>query len=179
MVDSSSGIHPRYSNYYIRTVRADKSDPLAKFLREQGVPVEDDVTKPEHTDVFSFVVESPAHARLAKDVSAIEQLEHYKMIRDCWCEHNPSITVYVRDDEWIDVAAWVYKNFDDVCGVSFLPYSDHVYKQAPYQPISKEEFDVLFKQQKAIDWSAFVDASSDTTTGVKELACVSGVCEII
>lgn len=179
LVDSSSGIHPRYSEYYIRTVRADKTDPLAKFMREQGVPVEDDVTKPDHTDVFSFVAKSPNHARLSKDISAIEQLEHYKMIRDNWCEHNPSITVYVRDNEWLEVAAWVYKHFDDVCGVSFLPYSDHVYKQAPYQPISKEEYDVLHKQFPQIQWSAFIDSTSDTTTGVKELACVAGVCEIL
>lgn len=178
LVDSSSGIHARYSPFYIRTVRADKLDPLAKFLRESGVPVEDDVTKPDKTDVFSFPMKAPDTAVFTSDRTAIQQLEHYLQIRTYWCEHNPSITVYVKQHEWLEVGAWVYKHFDSLCGVSFLPHSDHVYKQAPYQEITEGQYLDLCAKFPKIYWEKLSLEETDNTTGVKELACVAGICEI-
>ena len=177
LVDSSSGIHPRYSKYYIRTVRGDNKDPLCAFLAEQGVPNEPDVTKPNAVTVFSFPQKSPEQAKLRHDFSAIEQLNHYLLFAEHWCEHNPSITVYVREHEWLDVGAWVYKNFNKIGGVSFLPYSDHIYAQAPYQEISKEEYEKFLTNFPKINWSSFKE-EQDVTTSQHELACVSGVCEI-
>lgn len=177
LTDSASGIHPRYSAYYIRTVRADAKDPLAQFLKAQGVPVEPDVTKPESTLVFSFPQAAPSHAKTRYDLNAIQQLEHYLMVRECWCEHNPSITVYVKESEWLDVAAWVYKNFDKIGGVSFLPWSDHIYKQAPYQEITEAEYFDLDAKMPKIDWDAFTE-DTDNVIGTRELACTAGVCEI-
>jgi ribonucleoside-diphosphate reductase alpha chain len=177
LVNAASGIHPRYSSHYIRTVRADKNDPLAQFMREQGVPCEDDVMKPDRTWVFSFPIASPDGAITANDVSAIDQLKIYLAYRRFWCEHNPSITVYVREHEWMEVGAWVYKNFDEVGGVSFLPYSDHTYRQAPYQPITKEKFKELADKMPKIDWANFKENIS-YTEGTQELSCVGGVCEI-
>ena len=177
LVNASSGIHPRYSSHYIRTVRADKNDPLAQFMKEQGVPCEDDVMKPDRTWVFSFPIASPEGAITANDVSAIDQLKIYLAYRRFWCEHNPSITVYVREHEWMEVGAWVYKNFDEVGGVSFLPYSDHTYRQAPYQPITKEKFKELADKMPKINWANFKENIS-YTEGTQELSCVGGVCEI-
>lgn len=179
LVDSASGIHARFAPYYIRTVRADKLDPIGMFLTQHGVPCEDDVTKPEKTNVFSFPMKAPETAVFTKDRTAIEQLEHYKMVKDFWCEHNPSITVYVKQDEWIEVGAWVYKNFNSLGGVSFLPVSDHVYKQAPYQEISRQEYEELVSKFPKLDWSLLPIEVEDKTTGTKELACLSGYCEII
>lgn len=178
LVNSASGIHPRYSEYYIRTVRSDKKDPLATFLMVQGVPCEEDVTKPESTYVFSFPMKSPDNAQMASNMSAIDQLEIYLQYRRNWSEHNVSITVYVRDHEWLDVGAWVYKHFDELCGISFLPYSDHVYKQAPYQPITESQYNLLVADFPTIDWNQFVEYE-DNTKGVQELACTSGACDII
>lgn len=177
LVDSASGIHPRWSSYYLRTVRADKKDPLALFLRQQGVPVEDDVTKPGATDVFTFPVKSPDHALLRHQLTALEQLDHYLVFKKHWCEHNPSITVYVREEEWMEVGAWVKKNFNEIGGVSFLPYSDHIYRQAPYQEITKEEYEKALETMPAIDWASFVEGS-DYTTASQELSCVGGACEV-
>lgn len=177
LVDSASGIHARFAPYYIRTVRADKLDPIGKFLKTSGVPVEDDVTKPDKTDVFSFPMKAPSTAIFTKDRSAIEQLEHYLMVRTYWCEHNPSITVYVKQDDWLEVGAWVYKHFDQLCGVSFLPQTEHVYKQAPYQEIEQQQYEELVKQMPVLDWSKLATEETDNTTGVKELACVAGICE--
>lgn len=177
LVDSASGIHPRYSKYYIRTVRSDKKDPLAQFMQVAGVPCEDDVMKPENTYVFSFPMQAPETAVFRNNMSAIDQLEHYLIFKKYWCEHNPSITVYVREHEWMEVGAWVYKNFDDVGGISFLPHSDHVYKQAPYQEISEEEYNKLVEKYKEINWEDFVEVD-DGTINTKELACVAGYCEI-
>lgn len=177
LVDSSSGIHPRYSQYYIRTVRADAKDPLAQFLIEQGVPWEWDVTKPNSVYVFSFPMKSPEGAVLRNDMTAIEQLEHYLIFAKHYCEHNPSITVYVREHEWMEVGAWVYKNFEDLGGVSFLPHSDHSYKQAPYQEIDEETYQQLKAVFPKIAWDRFVE-TEDSTDNVKELSCVAGVCEI-
>jgi ribonucleoside-diphosphate reductase alpha chain len=178
LVDSASGIHPRYSSYYLRTVRADKKDPLAMFMRAEGFPVEDDVTKPNHTDVFYFPVASPEGSTLRTDLTAVEQLEHYAIFREHWCEHNPSITVYVREHEWLSVGAWVYANFAKIGGVSFLPYDDHVYRQAPYQECSKEEFEAFkAKMPQNIDWTSLTE-NEDLTTSSQELACLGSSCEI-
>jgi ribonucleoside-diphosphate reductase alpha chain len=180
LVDSASGIHPRYSEYYIRTVRADKKDPLAQLMRAQGFPVEDCVMKPDTTDIFSFPVQGPSHAVFRNDRSAIEQLEHYLMVLDNFVEHNVSITVYVKDHEWMTVGAWVYNNFDKVAGVSFLPHSDHSYQQAPYTECTKAEYQSLLARMPEMNWDALADfEKDDATVNVKELACSSGVCEIL
>ena len=180
LVDSASGIHPRYSEYYIRTVRADKKDPLAQLMREQGFPVEDDVMKPHSTDVFSFPVHAPSHAVFRNDRTALEQLEHYLMLQEEWTEHNVSITVYVKDHEWMGVGDWVYRHFDRIAGVSFLPHSDHSYKQAPYQECTKEEYEALLAKMPSFDWTALANLEKDdTTVNTKELACTAGVCEIL
>lgn len=180
LVDSGSGIHARHSPYYIRTVRADKKDPLAKMMVDMGFPVEDDVTKPEHNYVFSFPMLSPKNAVFRKDISAIEQLEIWLAYKSFYTEHNPSITVSVKEEEWLEVGAWVYKNFDDMVGVSFLPYSDHIYAQAPFQDCTLEEYETLLeKMPKNVDWSKLTDyEKTDHTEGIKEYACVSGYCEI-
>lgn len=180
LVDSASGIHPRYSEYYVRTVRADKKDPLAKLMREQGFPVEDCVSKPESTDIFSFPVEGPSHAVFRNDRTALQQLEHYLMVQTHWTEHNVSITVYVKDHEWMGVGDFVYQNFDLIAGVSFLPHSDHNYRQAPYQECTEAEFLDLSSRMPAFDWNALARfEKDDSTINVRELACSSGTCELI
>ena len=180
LVDSASGIHPRYSHHYIRTVRADKKDPLAQLMRKQGFPVEDCFHKGATTDVFSFPVEGPAVSVYRNDRSALEQLEHYLMVQSVWSEHNVSITVYVKDHEWLGVGDWVYRNFDKIAGVSFLPHSDHSYQQAPYQECSKEEFEALKARMPEFNWDALADfEKDDTTVNTKELACTAGQCEIL
>ncbi len=178
LVDSASGIHPRYSSYYIRTVRADKNDPLAKFMREKGFPVEDDITKPEHTDVFRFPIQSPDGSVLRTDITAVGQLEHYLIFKRFWAEHNPSITIYVRESEWLDVLSWVYAHFDELGGVSFLPYDTGIYKQAPYQECTEGEYTQLVEQMPVNTyWDEFKE-EVDNTTGSQDLSCLSGVCEI-
>lgn len=177
LVDSASGIHARYAPYYVRTVRADVKDPLAVFMHKQGVPCEPDVMKPHVGLVFSFPMKAPDVAVFRNDRTALEQLEHYLLWKEHWCEHNPSVTIYVKEEEWLEVGAWVYKNFDAIGGVSFLPHSDHIYKQAPYQEISKEEYDNLCSTFPTVDWDIFSE-NGDNTTATRELACVSGVCEI-
>ena len=180
LVDCASGIHPRYSNYYIRTVRADKKDPLAQLMRKQGFPVEDCVSKPESTDIFSFPVKAPAEAVFRNDRNAIQQLEHYMLVQDAWSEHNVSNTIYVRDTEWMEVGAWVYKHFDKLAGVSFLPHSDHSYRQAPYQECTEDEYLELLAKIPNFNWNDLaVFETEDKTTNTKELACTSGVCEFI
>lgn len=180
LVDSSSGIHPRYSDHYIRTVRADKKDPLAKLMREQGFPVEDCLIKPDSTDIFSFPVKGPTKAVFRNDRSAIEQLEHYLMFQTHWSEHNVSITVYVKDHEWMGVGDWVYTHFDKLSGVSFLPHSDHTYRQAPYQECTVEEYQDLLVRMPTFDWDALSHfEKDDATVSVRELACQAGVCEIL
>jgi ribonucleoside-diphosphate reductase alpha chain len=181
LVDSASGIHARHSPYYVRTVRADKKDPLSKMMVELGFPVEDDVMKRHSTYVFSFPIKSPDGAICRDDMSAIEQLELWLVYKKNWTEHNPSITISVREHEWLEVGAWVFKNFDDMTGVSFLPHSDHVYKQAPYQECTQKEYEELLnKLPKNVDWTMLqYYEKSDTTTGTQELACsASGGCEI-
>lgn len=177
LCDSASGIHPRYEPYYTRTVRADVKDPLATFMQNQGVPCEPDVMKPHVGLVFSFPMKAPDIAVFRNDMTAIDQLEHYLIWKEHWCEHNPSITVYVREDEWFDVGAWVYKHFDEISGVAFLPHSDHQYKQAPYQELTVEQYEEAAKQFPVIDWKTFSE-KGDNTTATRELACVAGICEI-
>lgn len=180
LVDSASGIHPRYSDYYVRTVRADKKDPLAKLMRQQGFPVEDCVHKPDSTDIFSFPVKGPEKAVYRNDRTAIEQLNHYLMYQTHWSEHNVSITVYVKDHEWLGVGDWVYQNFDHIAGVSFLPHSDHSYQQAPYQECTEAEYQDLLSRMPAYDWTALKNfEKDDATVNTKELACSAGVCEVL
>ena len=180
LVDSSSGEHDRYSPYYVRTVRADKKDPLAQLMRQQGFPVEDCVMKPATTDIFSFPVKAPKTSVFRNDRTALEQLEHYLMVQTHWCEHNVSITVYVKDSEWLGVGDWVYRNFDAIGGVSFLPHSDHSYQQAPYTECTEAEYEALLARMPTFDWEQLAAfEKDDSTVNVKELACSAGVCEIL
>jgi ribonucleoside-triphosphate reductase len=180
LVGVSSGIHPWYSEYYIRTVRADNKDPLTTFLKAAGVPAEPDVMKPDTTTIFSFPIKAPEGAVVTKNLTAIQHLELWKTYREHWTEHNPSVTINVREDEWLDVGAWVFRNFDNIGGVSFLPTSEHTYRQAPYQEINAEQYqDLKNKMPQNISWEDLqLFEKEDTTTGSQELACVSGVCNI-
>jgi ribonucleoside-diphosphate reductase alpha chain len=177
----SSGIHPWYSEYYIRSVRADNKDPLTQFLKDSGIPFEPDVMKPEATTVFYFPIKAPKNAVLTKDLTAIDHLEMWKTYRTHWTEHNPSVTVNVEEDEWMRVGAWVFDNFDSIGGVSFLPAVEHSYKQAPYQEISKEEYESWVKKMPdSIRWDMLsLYETTDGTTGSQELSCVAGACEIV
>ena len=181
LVNSASGIHARHSNYYIRTVRGDKKDPLTQFLIDQNIPCEDDVMQPDNTAVFSFPVESPEKAVTRNDTSALAQLDLWLVYQKHWCEHKPSVTITVKEDEWLDVGAWVYNNFDNVAGISFLPHSDHTYKQAPYQECNKKDYLSLAKTMPDnIDWSLLSDYEvEDNTKGGQELACTADACEIV
>jgi ribonucleoside-diphosphate reductase alpha chain len=179
LVDSASGIHPRHNSHYIRTVRADVKDPLALFLTAVGVPVEEDLFNKSNL-VFSFPIKAPEGSKTRNDVGAIKQLEHYLMFQQNWCEHNPSITVYVKEHEWLEVGAWVYKNLNELGGVSFLPHNDHIYPQAPYQDIDAETYRQKFVDFPVIDWEQFNKYEvDDATISMHELACVSGSCEMI
>jgi ribonucleoside-diphosphate reductase alpha chain len=182
LVDAASGIHARHNDYYIRTVRGSNEDPLTQFLIEKGVHNEPDVMKPDTTTVFSFAMQSPIGATTRTETTAVDQLELWKTYAVSFCEHKPSITVSVKDHEWMDVGAWVYENFDIASGVSFLPHSDHTYQQAPYQDIEADEY--LEWQQRfgnmIIDWNDLSDfEKEDNTSGSRELACTAGVCEVV
>ena len=181
LVGVSSGMHPWHSEYYIRTVRGDKKDPITQFLIDSGIPAEDDVMKPQDTIVFSFPVKAPEHAITRDKVNAIQQLEIWLTYQRHWCEHKPSVTITVKEDEWMEVGAWVYKHFDECSGISFLPYSDHTYVQAPYQEIDEAAYKALVaKMPKSINWEALsLYELEDSTTGSQALACVSGECEIV
>jgi ribonucleoside-diphosphate reductase alpha chain len=181
LVDSASGIHARHSAYYIRTVRGDNKDPLTQFMKDQGIPNEPCVMKPETTTVFSFPQKSPEGAITRNDMTAIEQLSLWLTYQRNWCEHKPSVTITVRDHEWMEVGAWVYKHFDEVSGVSFLPHSDHTYQQAPYQEVSEREYlDALALMPERIDWTKLSDyEKEDMTKSSQTFACSSGVCEIV
>jgi len=181
LVDSASGIHARHSKYYIRTVRSDNKDPLCVLMKELGFPNEPDVTKPEHTTVFSFPVRSPSHAVFREQLSAIKHLELWMFYKKYWAEHTVSITISVKENEWLDVAAYVYKNFDHISGISFLPFSDHVYKQAPYQECDREAFqELVSKMPTHIDWTKLSQyEKEDSTTATQELACSAGHCETL
>tara|TARA_R100001530_G_scaffold133729_1_gene107566 strand:- start:721 stop:1560 length:840 start_codon:yes stop_codon:yes gene_type:complete len=181
LTNSASGIHSRHSSYYIRTVRADNNDPLTKLMKDEGVLNEPDVMKPDYTTVFSFPSKSPDKAVTRKDVSALQQLNLWKIYADKWCEHKPSITVTVREEEWMEVGAWVYRNFDIISGISFLPYDDHVYQQAPYQDCTEEDYTaLLLNTPKSIDFNKLSEyEKEDNTSGSRELACTAGVCELV
>ena len=181
LVDSSSGIHTRHSPYYLRTIRADKKDPLAQLMVDQGVYHEDDITKPDHTYVFYFPIKAPKNAVTRENLTALEHLKIWKHYQDNWCEHKPSATISVRENEWLEVGAWVYKNFDDVSGISFLPYVDHSYQQAPYQEITGKEYkEWLNKTTSSIDWTVLPEyEKEDMTENNKELACSANTCEIL
>ena len=181
LVDSASGIHARHNPYYIRTVRGDNKDPLTEFMKSQGVPNEPDVMKPEHTTVFSFPMKTAKDAVFRTSMSAIEQLEMWKTYAVHWCEHKPSVTISVKEQEWVNVGNWCWDNFDYLSGVSFLPFSDHTYKQAPYQDIDKEQYQKLQSEMPTdIDWNKLQDfEKEDNTKGSQELACTAGVCELV
>ena len=180
LVDAASGIHARHNPYYIRTVRGDKKDPLTKMMMDSGFPVEDDAMNPSHTSVFSFPMKVDDGAVFRTDLSAIEQLELWLTYQKYWCEHKPSVTISVKENEWLDVGAWVFKHFDFMSGVSFLPFAEHTYKQAPYQDIKKEEYEILLdKMPKGVEWSKLSEyEKTDMTIGSQELACAAGFCEI-
>ena len=181
LVDSASGIHARHSPYYIRTVRGDNKDPLTQFMIDQGIPNEPCVFKGDTTTVFSFPVMSPNRAVTRDDMTAIEQLEMWLTYQRYWCEHKPSVTISVRDDEWLAVGAFVYEHFDEMSGVSFLPHSDHTYQQAPYQDCTRDEYKALLKSMpKQINWEALSEyEQEDNTVAMQTMACSGDVCEIV
>jgi ribonucleoside-triphosphate reductase (thioredoxin) len=181
LVNSASGIHARHSAYYIRTVRGDNKDPLTQFMKDQGIPSEPCVMKPDSTTVFSFPQKSPEGAITRNDMTALEQLELWLTYQRHWCEHKPSVTITVRDNEWMEVGAWVFKHFDEVSGVSFLPHSDHSYQQAPYQECSKHDYETLLSvMPDRIDWARLSEyETEDTSKGTSTFACAGGSCEIV
>ena len=182
LVDSASGIHARHNPYYIRTVRADNKDPLCAFMKDAGFPNEADVMKPQHTTVFSFPMQSPKNAVFRQDMTAKEQLELWQKYQKHWCEHKPSVTISVKEHEWMEVGNWVWDNFDSISGISFLPFSEHTYRQAPYQDCSKEEYEEALKAMpKNVDWSQLSKyEEQDFTAGAQELACAAdGGCEVV
>jgi len=181
LVDAASGIHPRHSEYYVRTVRADKKDPLTVFMTQAGFPVEDEKDKPDSTAVFSFPIKAPKGAITRHDLSALDHLKIWQIYAEHWCEHKPSITVSVKEDEWMEVGAFVYDNFDTMSGVSFLPMSEHIYEQAPYQDCTKKEYEALLKRMpKKIDWKGLSKFErEDNTISSQTLNCTGDVCEVV
>jgi len=180
LTDAASGIHARHNEYYIRTVRADRKDPLCQMMVEMGFPHEPCVMKPDHTMVFSFPMKAEGSVT-RNDLTAIEHLELWLTYQRHWCEHKPSITITVREHEWMEVGAWVYKHFDEISGISFLPHSDHSYRQAPYQDCSKEEYETALSQMpKDVDWSLLVNyEKEDNTKGTQTFACSGDKCELV
>lgn len=181
LVDSASGIHSRHSEYYIRTVRGDNKDPLTQFLKDQGIPHEPDVMKPESTTVFSFPQKAPKGAVTRNQRTAIEQLELWLIYQRHWCEHKPSVTINVKEDEWMAVGAWVYEHFDEVSGISFLPHSNHSYQQAPYQDCDEQTYlEAVAKAPVSVDWSKLSEyETEDTSKGTSTFACSGESCEIV
>jgi ribonucleoside-diphosphate reductase alpha chain len=181
LVDSASGIHARHNPYYIHTVRGDNKDPITQFLVSEGIPAEPDVMKPDSTTVFSFPMKSPNSAVCRTEMDAIEQLELWLQYQRHWCEHKPSVTISVKENEWMAVGSWVYEHFDEVSGISFLPFSEHTYKQAPYQDIDEDTYrELLTQMPKSVNWNMLQEfEKEDTTSGGRELACTAGVCEVV
>jgi len=179
LVDSASGIHARHNDYYIRRIRMSKTDSIYNFLKDSGIHVEDDLMdKHKLTAVFSFPMKAPKGAVLRNDKTAMEQLENWLVYQRHWCEHKPSVTISVKDEEWVEVGAWVWKHFNEISGVSFLPHSDHTYQQAPYEDCSKEQYEALLKETpQTINWESFIEVE-DNTIGQQTLACTAGSCEI-
>ena len=182
LVDSASGIHARHNPYYIRTVRADNKDPLCKFMKDAEFPNEPDVLRPKHTTVFSFPMKGPKNAICRTDITAIDQLKIWSTYQKHWCEHKPSITISVKEQEWPEMGNWVWNNFDDISGISFLPFSEHTYRQAPYQDCTEEEYTTALKAMpKNVDWSLLSSyEEKDFTVGSQELACAADEgCEVV
>jgi ribonucleoside-diphosphate reductase alpha chain len=181
LTDAASGIHPRHNHYYIRTVRADRKDPLCQMMVEMGFPHEPCVMKPDHTMVFSFPMKSPDGSVTRNDLSAIEHLELWLVYQRYWCEHKPSITITVKEHEWMAVGAWVYDHFDEISGISFLPYAEHNYRQAPYTDCTREEYEELYKQiPQNVDWSNLKNyEKTDNTVGNQTFACSGDKCELV
>ena len=177
--DSASGIHARHAPYYIRTVRSDLGDPICKYMTDEGVPTEPDVTNPSNVTVFSFPIKSPSKSVIRNALSAVEQLQLWLVYAKSWCEHKPSCTISVKESEWPEVGAFVFDNFYSISGISFLPYSDHVYKQAPYQECTEKEYKELIKTIPTLNWSKLSEYESiDHTTSSQELSCTGNTCEI-
>ena len=181
LTDAASGIHARHNDYYIRTVRADNKDPLCQFMKDKGFPHEPDVMKPEHVTVFSFPMQSPKGCVTRNDMTAIEQLELWLIYQRHWCEHKPSVTITVKEHEWPTVGGWVYDHFDEISGISFLPHTDHTYRQAPYQDCTKEEYKEMLKTMpKDIDWLELGNyEKEDNTAGSQTYACNGNSCEVV
>jgi len=181
LTDSASGIHARHNPFYIRTVRGDNKDPLTQFMKEEGIPFEPDITKPDSVTVFSFPMKSPSGAITRTEMSAIEQLELWKIYALYWCEHKPSVTISVKEEEWMKVGTWLYDNFDIASGVSFLPFADHTYQQAPYQDIDADEYlEWSGRVPSSLDWEKFsMYEKEDNTSGTRELACTADACEVV
>jgi ribonucleoside-diphosphate reductase alpha chain len=181
LVDSASGIHTRHNDYYLRRVRADAKDPIAMLMEDEGIPCEPDVMKPDSVKVFTFPMKAPEGAVLRDDRTAIEQLELWLMYQRYYCEHKPSVTISVKEHEWMEVGAWVYKHFDEVSGVSFLPHSDHTYQQAPYEDCTEEVYlEAVGVMPESVNWSRIKEYElSDNTKGMKTLACTGAVCEMV
>jgi ribonucleoside-triphosphate reductase len=178
LCDSASGIHPRHSQFYIRRVRADNKDPLTRFMKDKGVPWEPDVMKPDSTTVFSFPMKAPKGAVVRDDIDAIKHLELWAVYQEAWCEHKPSVTINVREEEWMKVGAWVYDHFDEMSGVSFLPHDGGSYRQAPYEEITEDLYEAMLPSiPEHLDWDSLVEME-DNVEGVQTLACTSGSCEI-
>ena len=181
LTDAASGIHARHSPYYIRTVRGDRKDPITKLMVDSGIPNEPEAYHPDDVVVFSFPMKSPKGAITRNDMTALEQLEMWKIYALNWTEHKPSVTISVRDEEWLEVGAWVYSNFDICSGISFLPHSDHAYVQAPYQECTKEQYEELLKKMpKSVDWNKISDyEAEDNTASSQTFACSGEVCEVV
>ena len=180
LTDTASGLHTRHSPYYIRTVRADRKDPLCQFMMDKGFPHEPCVMKPDSVMVFSFPMKSPNDSITRNDITATEHLELWLMYQRYWCEHKPSITISVKEHEWLQVGSWVYDHLDEISGISFLPFSDHVYQQAPYQDCSKEQYEAMLSKMPSVDWSELSNyEKEDNTTGTQTYACSAGSCEIV
>ena len=178
LCNSASGIHARFAPYYIRRIQLDKKDPVCQFLLDNGFPLVDYEAKKDTTMVASFPMKAPDGAICRGSQTAIEQMELWLMYQDDWCEHKPSCTVYVKEDEWVGVGAWVWERFDRISGISFLPHSDHVYQQAPYEDLTKEQYEaMLATMPKGIDWTAMIE-DKDNTEASQTLACVAGACEV-
>ena len=178
LVNSASGIHARHNPYYIRRIRMDKKDPMYVFLKDKGMVVEDDVRASDTTAVFSFPFKSPEGAVCRTDRTAIEQLELWLIYQRHWCEHKPSVTISVKDEEWPDVIAWVWKYFDELSGVSFLPFSDHTYIQAPYEDCTRQEYEAMLSLIPSIvDFTQMME-ERDVTEGSQTLACTGNSCEV-
>jgi ribonucleoside-diphosphate reductase alpha chain len=179
LTDSASGVHPRFAKYYIRRIRGDVKDPLTQFMENSGIPSEADVMNKDNL-VFSFPMKAPNTAVCVKDITAELQLEHWKMLQQHWCEHNPSITIYYKDSEFLSLGQAVYNDFDKIAGISFLPHSDHKYQQAPYEEITEEQYQQMVSSFPQVDWEVFKTfENEDNVNNTRELACSAGVCEIV